>query len=292
MKKILLLAIILSTAGCYTPLNNSGVATNKSWLDIAAKKTDFQGKQYDSCYQFRLRFMPAEAEAQLDLQDTCISNCCWRSDKEEVVLDFNKNFEQDLKFYGRAEKYSPDKITLKITHSNLLNTSAVHVTPRGAIRSNGTVRLKHQTVEDPVRLAQIEEQSRRMQAQHNAWLADQQIPAQAQTPAVVQDPKLQQRAQELVQRQEGTRIDQHFYLTNKAYQQKGYIFLVSQRLYSARALPNGTYRVSCHAQVQSGAHPEQLKSRSLSCGIWSADLDKGTVTPQDSVARKIKAQNQ
>lgn len=289
MKKILLLAIILYLTGCYTPLNNSGVATNKSWLDIPAKKTDFQGKQYDSCYQFRLHFVPAEAEAQLDLQDTCIGNCCWRSDKEEVVLDFNKNFDRDLKFYGRAEKYSPAQITLKITHSNLLNTSAVHVTPRGAIKSNGTVRLKHQIVEDPVRLAEIEEQSRRMQAQHNAWLADQQIPRTSAS--VVQDPKLQQRAQELVQRLEGTRIDQYFYMTNKEYQKKGYIFLVSQRLYTARALPDGTYRVSCHAQTQSGAHPEQLKSRSLSCGVWSADLNKGTVSPQDSVARKIKAQN-
>ena len=125
MKKALLLATVLLTAGCYAPLNNSGVTTNKAWLDIAAKKTDFQGKQYDSCYQFRLKFAPQQAATQLDLQDTCISACCWRSDKEEVVLDLNKNFEKNLKLYGRAEKYSPAKITLKVTHSNLLNTSAV-----------------------------------------------------------------------------------------------------------------------------------------------------------------------
>ena len=286
MKKALLLAIIFSAAGCYTPLNNSGVATNKSWLDIAAKKTDFQGKQYDSCYQFRLNFVPREAAAQLDLRDSCIDACCWRSDKEEVTLDFNKNFERNLKFYGRAEKYSPAKITLKVTHSDFLNTSAVHISPRGAIKTNGTVKLKHQTVEDPARLAQIEKESRRLQAQHNAWLADQQIAENEK-----EDPLAQKRAQTLLQRLEGTRIDQYFYQLNKEYQQKEYIFLVSQRIYQASALPDGTYRVTCHAQAQTGAHPEQLSSRSLSCGVWKVDLAGQTVSPQDSTARKIKAQS-
>lgn len=288
MKKALLLAMGLFVCGCYAPLNNSGIATNKSWLDIPAKKTDFQGKQYDACYQFRLHFVPEEASAELDLRDTCIDTCCWRSSKEEIVLDFNKNYKKNLKFYGRAVKYTPDKITLKITHSNLLNTSAVHISPRGAIKPNGTVKLKAQVTEDAARLAQIEAQARQLQVRHNAWkndqMAAQQIAAQADASAL-------RHAQELVQRTEATHIDQYFYQINKNYKQQGYIFLVSQRLYSATALPDGTYQVTCHAQVQTGAHPEQLKSRTLSCGVWTADLSAGTVTPQDGIARKIRAQH-
>ncbi len=288
MKKALLLATFLTMAGCYTPLNNSGVATNKAWLDIAAKKTDFQGKQYDSCYQFRLKVVPEQAAAQLDLQESCIESCCWRSDKDEVVLDFNKNFEKNLQFYGRAEKYSPAKITLKVTHASWLNTSAVHVTPRGAIKSNGLVKLKAEVVENPARLAQVESQARRLQTQRNAWLADQKIIEDI--PADVPDPQAQRRAQQLVQQKQGTNIDQYFYQMNKTYQQKGYIFLVSQRIYKAGALSDGTYRVACHAQVQSGTQPDQLQNRSVSCGVWTADLSGGTVTPQDSIARKIKMQ--
>ena len=97
--------IAFGLAGCYTPLNNSGVATTKSWLEIESKKVDFNGNQYDSCYRFNVRFWPQEAVERIDLQTSCISTCCWRNDKEEVVLDFNKNFESDLALYGRARKY-------------------------------------------------------------------------------------------------------------------------------------------------------------------------------------------
>ena len=285
MKKLLLLATCLCAVGCYTPLNNSGIATNKSWLEIPAKKTDFSGKQYDACYQFNLH-LPAQAEAQLDLHDTCIDACCWRSEKEEIVLDFNKNFEKNLAFYGRAEKFTPDKITLKITHSNLLNTSAVHVTPRGAIKANGTVKLKSKLVEDPARIAQWEEEKRRAQVLQNAQLTDQQNSYDiAKT-----DLQSQQRARELVQRVQGANIDKYFYLIDKDYRQKGYVFLVSQRIYQAQLLPDNTYQVTCHALVQSGADPEQLKNRTLSCGMWKADLATRTVSAQDSTARKIKAQ--
>ena len=278
----------LILTACYAPLNNSGIATNKSWLEIPAKKTDFDGKQYDACYQFNLHFIPESATAQLDLHENCINTCCWRSERDEIVLDFNKNFEKNLKFYGRAEKYSPEKITLKLTHSNLLNTSAVHVTPSGAIKADGTVKLKATTIEDPARLAQIEAQGRQLQVRRNAWLADQKtledIAAQA-------DPQVQQRARELLQRTESARIDHYFYLIDKQYRQKGYVFLVSQRLYESHLLPEGNYQVTCHAQVQSGPSPQQLTNRSLSCGTWTVDLAEETVSPQDSIARKIRAQH-
>ena len=277
--------MFLCLAGCYAPLNNSGISTNKAWLDIPAKKVDFQGKQYDACYQFRLHFVPAEAAAQLDLQDNCIDACCWRSDKEEVVLDLNKNFEQNLQFYGRAEKYTPDKITLKITHSNLLNTSAVHVSPRGAISANGTIHLKVQTVEDPARLAQLESQARQ---RVNRYEPQETESEHTRTLQAQEEALRKQRAQDLLQQQEGVRIDRYFYQMNQTYRQKGYIFLISRRLYQAAALPDGSYQVSCHALVQTGTQPEQLRNRSLSCGVWKVNLSEQSVSPTDSVARKIK----
>lgn len=285
MKKLLFLAILF-LSGCYAPLNNSGVSTNKAWLDIPAKKTNFEGKQYDSCYQFNVHFVPAEAEAALDGQTTCIHSCCWRSDQTEITWDFNKDFEKNLRFYGRAERYSPDKITLQITHSNLLNTTAVHVSPRGAIRANGTVKLKHKTVENPARLAQIESQARQLQARHNAWLQDQQI--QEETDADVPSSESLQRAKNLVQRAQATKIDHYFYQVNQDYRKKGYVFLVSQRIYQAAPLADGTYRVACYAKVQSGSSADQLQNRTLSCGVWKADLAQETVSPLDARARQIK----
>lgn len=285
MKKLLPLAIFLCLSGCYAPLNNSGVSTNKAWLDIPAKKVDFEGKQYDACYQFRLHFVPAQAVAQLDLHESCIDSCCWRSDKEEVVLDFNAHFEQNLKFYGRAEKYTPDKITLKITHSNLLNTSAVHVSPRGAISPNGTVRLKVKTVEDPVRLAQLEAQARQQAARHHP---DEEELANTRVLQAQELAEIKKRTQNFLLQQEGARIDQYFYQINQSYKKKGYIFFISQRMYQATPLPDGSYQVSCHALVQTGAHPEQLHNRSLSCGIWKVDLAQEKISPADSTARKIK----
>ena len=62
MKKTWLSAILILCLGaCYTPLNNSGVATTKPWLEVSGKKLDFDGKQYDSCYQFNIHFWPPEA---------------------------------------------------------------------------------------------------------------------------------------------------------------------------------------------------------------------------------------
>ncbi|MBR3632220.1 MAG: hypothetical protein IKN49_04080 [Elusimicrobiaceae bacterium] len=285
MKKFLFLAILF-LSGCYAPLNNSGVSTNKSWLEIPAKKTNFEGKQYDSCYQFKVHFVPAEAEAALDGQKACIHSCCWRSDQSEIVWDFNKDFEKNLRFYGRAERYTPEKITLQITHSNLLNTTAVHVSPRGAISANGTVKLKHKTVENPARLAQIESQARQLQARRNAWLSDQQI--EEDTTAEFPSEAALQRAKNLVQRAQETKIDRYFYQVNQEYRKKGYIFLVSQRIYQAAPLADGTYRVACYAKVQSGASADQLENRTLSCGVWRADTTQETVSPLDARARQIK----
>lgn len=293
MKKVLILAMLfLGLSACYTPLNNSGVATTKAWLDIPAKKTDFDGKQFDSCYQFRLHFVPQEAQAALDLQDVCIDTCCWRSEKDEVVLDFNKNFERNLKYYGRADKFTPAKITLKVSHSSLLNTTGVKVSPRGAISNNGTVKLKRETVEDPVRLAQIESAARLLQVRRNARLTDERTRrAEQDALASYDDPAVQKRAQELVQKTEGTRIDRYFYNLNKTYSRKGYVFMLSDRFYTAKPIGDYLFRVVCKAQVRSGVSSAALQNRTVSCGTWQADLTEQTVRPLDGTARKIKALN-
>ena len=287
MKKTLLLAIALCACGCYAPLNNSGLSTNKAWLEIPAKKTNFDGKTYDICYQFNLRFVPAEASAQLDLQRECVDFCCWLSEREEVVLYFNKNFEENLSFYGRAEKYTPNQVTLRMTYSPLLNTAAVHVTPRGAVNPDGTLKLKHQLTEDPARLAQLEEQSRRAETLRAARLSD---PPEDMGWSKEEQTGARARAIDLVQRQQSSRIDSYFYLLDKQYRQKGYVFLISRRIYAAAPLPDGNYQVTCHAQVQTGVDAQNLQNRTLSCGTWKANPSAGTVTAQDSVARKIKAQ--
>lgn len=156
MKKLLISAIIiLSTAACYTPMSSLDVSTNKPWLDVKATRLDFNRDQYDSCVQFNLHFWPPEAEQTLDLAETCIETCCWRSDKEEIVLDFNKNFEHDLQTYGVARRYSPEKITLKVSHSNLLNFTKVSVSPAKAVTSDGLVKLTYTQEEDAARLADI-----------------------------------------------------------------------------------------------------------------------------------------
>ncbi len=293
MKKWVLYAIILCLAGCYTPLNNSGVSTTKQWLEVPGKRVDFDGKQYDSCVQFNLRFWPQEAAERLDLQESCVSACCWRSERDEITLDFNKNFEQELHTYGVARKYSPEKITLKVTHSNLVNVTKVTIDPRGAVKNNGLVKLSYTTVRDEKRLAEIE--------QELAW-QEEFMPAHEETaPAAVrpagtkkmssaskpaQDVNLL-RAKALVQRKAGTQIDNYFYHMNKTYQAAGALFLLSSRMFTAQRQADGTYRVICHAKARTGVDEKHLNASDFPCGVWLADLATQIVLPDDAKARQI-----
>lgn len=309
MKKTSLAAILIfCLTGCYTPLNNSGVATTKSWLEVYGKKTDFDGKQYDSCYQFNLHFWPQEAAEQLNLQESCISSCCWRSDKEEVVLDFNKNFDANLAYYGRARKYSPAQITLKVSHSNFVNTTKVTVSPRGSISSKGLVKLTYEEVENPARLAQIEESARRLQARRNAYLielaqnqAADTLPEEETPPVRKKTAKRKstkqlaqtasspaQQAEALAHRQAGAKIDAYFYRMDKNYKKQGALFLLSDRiLHPHQTETNGVWSVSCQARARTGLTTDTLKASTFSCGIWTVDLNKNTVTPEDKRAQMI-----
>lgn len=297
MKKVIFSAIVLCAAGCYTPLNNSGVATTKPWIEIPAKRVDFDGKQYDSCVQFNLRFWPQEAVERLDLQESCLTACCWRSEHDEITLDFNKNFEEELLHYGVARKYTPDKITLKVTHSNLVNVTKVTSNPRGAIKNSGLVKLSYTTVRDEKRLAQIEQE---LALTPEVVVASTQPPAAtsafSKSTAVSGAPKKSQpaaadagllRAKALVQRKAGTHIDTYFYRMNKTYQATGAVFLLSTRLFSARVQQDGTYLVTCHAKARTGADEQHLNESAFPCGVWLADLATQLVLPDDTKAKQI-----
>lgn len=300
MKKVILGAIVACLAGCYTPLNNSGVSTTKPWLEVPGKRVDFDGKQYDSCVQFNLHFWPQEAAKRLDLRQSCISACCWRSEQSEIVLDFNKNFEQELYQYGVARKYSPGKITLKVTHSNLVNVTKVTTDPRAVIKNSGLVKLSYTTVRDEKRLAQLERQENQpMERQENQ---PNDIADASQTSGVshVNRKKVQpampvkenacsgaQCAKRLVQQKVGSKIDAHFYQMNKIYQQKEVVFLLSDRILLPREQADGTYLVFCHAKARSGRDVSHLDSRDFPCGIWRVDTQSQTVEPYDVLAKRL-----
>ncbi len=301
MKRMIYGAIALFLAGCYTPLNNSGVSTTKPWLEVPGKRVDFDGKQYDSCVQFKLRFWPQEAAERLDLQASCISACCWRSEQSEIVLDFNQNFEQELRTHGVARKYSPDKITLKVTHSNLVNVTKVTVDPRGAVKNSGLVKLSYKTVRDEKRLAEIEqelalqeeevapmpyEQNPRGPATDTTTLQHSARAKAGQAPAKTQDVDAL-RAKALVQRKVGAQIDTYFYHMNKTYQAAGSLFLLSARLLVPRQQEDGTYLVTCHAKARTGIDEKHVNTSDFPCGVWLVDLNAQMVLPDDNKARQI-----
>lgn len=292
MKKTLCGAILICLlGGCYTPLNNSGVATTKPWLEVSGKKTGFDGKQYDSCYRFNLRFWPQEAAENIDLKDACISACCWRTDKEEVVLDFNRNFDADLVIHGRARKYSPERITLRVTHSNLLNTTKVTVSPKSAISNDGLVKLSYKEYENPARLAQIAQNARTLEASRQAARAVQrQAAAKTRAPKVSAPPvqDMAETAKALVHRQAGAKIDAYFYQMDKTYKKQGAVFLLSDRILRARTgVKTDEYTVSCQAKARTGIDAQHLRASTFSCGTWSVNVTENTVTPDDKRAQMI-----
>ena len=299
-----MLALLLSA--CYTPLNNSGVATTKPWLEVSGKKLDFDGKQYDSCYQFNVRFWPQEAAEQLDLRAACISSCCWRSDGETVTLDFNKNFDKNLAYYGRARKYTPGKITLSVKHSNLLNTTKVSVSPKGSIENNGLIKLSYKEYENPTRLAQIEAAARQLQTRRNAYLNERAQAAQATARAAqtaakgatqktaptksaqkVVVPTSATQAKALVLQQAGAKIDAYFYHMDKTYKKQGAVFMLSDRILSAQTLSTGEQVVACHARARTGVDSAHLNASTFSCGTWHVNLAAQTVEPADGKSRQI-----
>lgn len=306
MKKVLIGAIFSLLAGCYTPMNNSGVATTKPWIEIPGKRVDFDGKQYDSCVRFNLRFWPQEAADRLDLQQSCITACCWRSEQDEIVLDFNRKFEEEMEKYGHARKYSPDKITLKVTHSNLVNVTKVKVTPQGAIKNSGLVKLSYKEVRDEERIARLAEQRAyrtqqiaQMQEEASKPLATASVIQPQLHPAVTNQQSGAMRpvattvqtgetlAKSILQQKAGAKIDTYFYQMNKTYRQQGALFMLSSRLFSPRMQEDGTYLITCHAKARTGIDEKHLNTSDFPCGVWLVDLATQMVLPYDKKAKQI-----
>ena len=291
MKKAITCAIgILLLASCYTPLNNSGVATTKPWLEISGRKNDFEGKQYDSCYRFNVRFWPQEAAEQLDLQKSCITSCCWRSDQEEVTLDFNKNLEKELARTGRAREYTPGQITLKVSHSNWLNTTKVTVSPKGAISNSGLIKLSYRTVDNPARIAQLKEQERQAAARTTPVKSTAVAPVNTTASVAKNITKTYTQtdpAKALVQRVAGPKIDSYFYDMNKRYNKQGAVFMISERLLYVQPADDDSAIVSCTAKARTGLDAEHLNASTFPCGQWLVDLSTEQVTPYDQRAQLI-----
>ncbi len=305
MKKVLLGAIVILLGGCYTPMNNSGVATTKPWIEIPGKRVDFDGKQYDSCVRFDLRFWPQEAAERLDLQKSCITSCCWRSEQSEIVLDFNQKFDEEMEKYGHARKYTPGKITLKVTHSNLVNVTKVKTTPQGVIKNNGLVKLSYKEVRDEERIEQLAKQRayRARQAYQEAARTYEEpeavTPLSQTRPAVSAKPTPAARpvpvpaqtgetlAKSILQRQFGAKIDTYFYQMNKTYRKQGALFILSSRLLLPSQQPDGTYLITCHAKARTGIDEKHLNPSDFPCGVWLVDLASQMVLPQDKKAKQI-----
>ncbi|MBQ3666978.1 MAG: hypothetical protein II913_02845 [Elusimicrobiaceae bacterium] len=308
MKKVLLGAIVMLLVGCYTPMNNSGVATTKPWIEIPGKRVDFDGKQYDSCVRLNLRFWPQEAAERLDLQESCITACCWRSEKDEIVLDFNAKFDEEMEKYGHARKYSPDKITFKVTHSNLVNVTKVKANPQKAVNNSGLIKLSYKEVRDEQRMAQLAKQREYRVQQIYQYDEDPLMqeavvtPAQTQVrpaaknprPVTLTPPTTQPQTQagetlvkSILQQRVGAKIDNYFYQMNKTYRQQGALFLLSSRILSAHMQEDGTYLVTCHAKARTGIDQDHLNASDFQCGVWLVDLSTQTVLPYDKKAKQI-----
>lgn len=287
MKKILCFATLFFAAGCYTPMNNSGMATTKAWLEIPAVRTDFDGKQYDACYQFNLSFLPPGAKDGLDLQAACISACCWQSDKPVVRLNLNENFERDLAAYGRARRYEPGIITLKTSRSSLLNTANVSVSPKGVISRNGVVKVTYEEVDDPARIRQVARQ-KQADAQRLAQQRAQRDLQEEQALLAEQNQARLNLAATVLQRQKAAVIDRFFYQMEKAYKQKSQVFLLGSRVYVPRATQQtNVYSVTCSAPIQTGVSLEKLTPQTVSCGRWNVNIDTLFIVPASNRARQI-----
>ena len=301
MKKLLALAIGVLLSACYTPMNNSGVSTNKPWLDVSGTRLDFNGEQYDSCFQFRLHFWPPEVQERLDLKQACISACCWRSEQNEITLDFNKNFEKELWANGHARRYTPEKVTLKVTHSNFANYTKVTVLPQGAVANSGLLKLSYEEVENPARLAQLR-QAKNNSQQTQQILQQAALQATAAAP-VKTSPKKSTRkkttagkttvspeteqARALLQTQMGAQIDNYFYQMNKTYRNQGAVFILSDRLLPVTSYGNNLYLITCHAKARTGLDSSHLNAADFPCGKWLVDTAQNTVTPYDDKAKLI-----
>lgn len=155
MKRIyILLTTAALLSGC-VGMNYSDGDSTKQWLKVVSSKKDMDGNVTDVCYRLDLKFNPAEAITRLDTDMSCITKCCWYSERKSVELNFNSAFPDEIVKNGIAKKYSPENVNFYISYSPFLDTIHGRVSQKSAINREGLVTLEYTEVKDTERYLKI-----------------------------------------------------------------------------------------------------------------------------------------
>ena len=155
MKRIyILLSAAALLSGC-VGMNYTDGDSTKQWLKVVSSNKDMDGNVTDVCYRLDLKFNPAEAITRLDTDMSCITKCCWYSERKSVELNFNAAFPDEIVRNAIAKKYSPENITFYISYSPFLDTIHGRVSQKSAINKEGLITLEYNEVKDTERYLKI-----------------------------------------------------------------------------------------------------------------------------------------
>lgn len=296
MKKILFFTLVLPLliSGCsHTVKYGAYNPTNKDWLEIAGEKKDFENKQYDSCFKFNLKILPSSALKRINKEYACIDYCCWRSDGEEIIIDFNDGFEEELARYGRALKYTPGQVKFTVKYASLIDMTKVTTAPAGAVKQDGTLNLKYEEITNPQRLASVERDLRMRSSQKERQLTTAQKLARAQAVKDARESELltaeynRKTAVNLILRIYGKEIDSYLRKRDAARQTGGNIVTTGQKQWDIEERHEGVYFVNCKSQNYIGKTKNTMKPYSEPCGRWQSDIYEKEVFPLNATAEKI-----
>ncbi|MGB2578743.1 hypothetical protein AAIR98_000662 [Elusimicrobium simillimum] len=294
MKKLFFILLILPIQACHNPLTlDSAYASNKEWLEVVSGKKDWEGKQYDMCYKFNLKFLPEDAKNRVANDRNCITRCCWLSDVDEVTLNLNEGLEQELKTKGVARKYTPEKITIKVKYSSLLELSTASAAPSGAIKRDGTVKLKYKEEND---FAVLEAVSQTAMAKSESAAAAAYInqirAAEAKAKDTAEVAALtaqyeQKQAVAYVKRFYGFDIDNYLYKLDLEQRKSGYVLISGDKEWHTKTVQDATL-VTCTSKSKRGKSTTSLKDYPIACGQWLV-TNNAQVRPYNALATQIAA---
>ncbi len=278
--------IILLSIGC-SSMRAIEKGTNVVWVDILADKKLSSGKKYDFCYQFNLMLYPEPVVKDINLEETCISTCCWMSEKPVVEINLNENFETNLAERGYAYKYRPDKITIKTKYNSFLKMFTVNASPK-IINSKGEASLDFKLYEDAERLVQLEKERKEARALASTRLTKkQQIYRREKEQEQASLLKLQNTYKEnlvaeYVQRYMGAKIDKYLYELTKSYRDEGKLLFIDEKVWDIKKTEDSRYLVKCSVNSRLGKSANTMKFYSVYCGEWNVNTDTEKVWPSDS----------
>lgn len=155
MKRIYILLTATALLGGCVGMNYSDGDSTKQWLKVVSSQKDMDGNVTDVCYRLDLKFNPAEAITRLDTDMSCITKCCWYSERKSVELNFNAAFPDEMVRNAIAKKYSPETIKFYISYSPFLDTIHGRVSQKSALSRDGLVTLEYTEVKDTDRYLKI-----------------------------------------------------------------------------------------------------------------------------------------